>query len=316
MHVVTATDIETVLDDTSLIEALREAFRGECTAPLRHRHSVPTGDGGAGVMLLKPAWRPGGPFAVKVVNIFPDNVRLGLPSVLGAVMLFDGDSGATLAAIDGRVLTVRRTAAASALAADYLAREDAARLLVVGTSQLAPALARAHAAVRPIETVEVWGRNYDKAVALARSLSSDGMSATPVTALDDAVARADIVTCATLASDSLIRGEWLRPGAHVDLVGSFMPDMREADDLAMQRARIYVDTREGALAEAGELVQAIASGAIAPGDVVGELSELCRGEVVGRSSDDEVTLFKSVGTALEDLAAAELVFARVREAAS
>jgi ornithine cyclodeaminase len=316
MHVVTATDIETVLDDASLIEALREAFRGDCTAPLRHRHSVPTGDGGAGAMLLKPAWRPGGPFVVKVVNIFPDNVRHGLPSVMGAVLLFDGDTGATLAAIDGGALTVRRTAAASALAADYLAREDAARLLVVGTGQLAPALVRAHAAIRPIEAVEVWGRSGDKADALARSLSSNGMNATPVTALDEAVARADIVTCATLASDPLIRGEWLRPGAHVDLVGSFMPDMREADDVAMRRARIYVDTREGALAEAGELIQAIASGAITPGDVVGEMSELCRGEVAGRASDDEVTLFKSVGTALEDLAAAELIFAQTRAAAT
>ena len=315
MQFVSATDVDARLDDASLIESLRVAFRGACTAPLRHRHSVPTNDGGEGVMLLKPAWRPGGPIAVKVVNIFPDNAGRGLPSVQGVVMLFDGATGEALAAIDGRALTVRRTAAASALAADYLARRDARRLLVVGTGQLAPALARAHSAVRPIETVEIWGRNPDKAKALAKRLSSEGMNATAVVAIQDAVERADIVTCATLASDPLIRGDWLHAGIHLDLVGSFTPEMREADDRALRRARLFVDTREGALAEAGELVQAIAAGVIVPGDVAGELSELCRGEVVGRNSDDEVTLFKSVGTALEDLAAAELAFARTREAA-
>ncbi len=310
MHVITAADVEAGLDDASLIESLREAFRGECTAPLRHRHVVPTDDGGEGVVLLKPAWRPGGPIAVKVVNVFAENVARGLPSVQGAVMLFDGATGEALAAVDGRALTVRRTAAASALAADYLARRDARRLLVVGTGQLAPALARAHAAVRPIETVEIWGRTPDKAKALAGELRSRGMNATAVAALRDAVGRADIVTCATLASDPLIRGAWLHAGIHLDLVGSFTPEMREADDDAMRRARLFVDTREGALAEAGELVQAIAAGVFEAGDVAGELSELCRGEVAGRTSDDEVTLFKSVGTALEDLAAAELALAR------
>ncbi len=273
MRVMTAADVDARLDDASLIETLREAFRGECATPPRHRHLVPAadgaGNGGGGVMLIKPAWRPGGPIVVKIVNIFPDNVGLGLASVQGSVMLFDGATGEALAAIDGRALTVRRTAAASALAADYLARGDARRLLVVGTGQLAPALARAHAALRPIETVEIWGRTPDKAVALARALTADGLEAKAVTALEDAVRRADIVVCATLAHDPLIQGDWLGPGTHLDLVGSFAPDMREADDAAMRRARIYVDTRDGALAEAGELVQAIASGAIEAGDVVG-----------------------------------------------
>ncbi len=313
MHVVTATDIDARLDDASLIEVLREAFRGACTAPLRHRHAVPTDGGGEGVVLIKPAWRPNGPSAVKVVNIFAGNAQRGLPSVQGTVMLFDGATGEALAAIDGPALTVRRTAAASALAADYLARRDAARLLVVGTGRLAPALAHAHAAIRSIETVEIWGRTPDHATALADTLCSQGMNACAVTALGDAVGRADIVTCATLAKDPLIRGEWLHPGIHLDLVGSFTPGMREADDGVMRRARLFVDTRDGALAEAGELVQAIAAGAITPDDVVGELAELCRGEVAGRTSDDEVTLFKSVGTALEDLAAAELVLARTME---
>ncbi len=316
MHVITAHDIDSLIDDAGMIECLREAFRGACTAPLRHRHSIPTRDGGEGTMLLKPAWRPGGPFAVKIVNVFAGNTTRGLPSVLGSVMLFDGDTGAPLAAIDGQALTVRRTAAASALAADYLARPDATRLLVVGTGQLAPALARAHASVRPIETVEIWGRTPDHAKRVASRLASDGLDARAVETLQDAVERAHIVTCATLANDPLIMGDWLHEGLHLDLVGSYAPEMREADDAAMRRARIYVDTREGALAEAGEFVQAFAAGVITPGDVVGELSELCRGEVGGRASDDEITLFKSVGTALEDLAAAELALARMTETIS
>ena len=141
------------------------------------------------------------------------------------------------------------------------------------------------------------------------------MNATAIISLEEAVGRADIVTCATLSNDPLIRGDWLHPGIHIDLVGSFTPDMREADDEALRRARLYVDTREGVLAESGEFVQAIEAGVITAGDIAGELSELCRGEVAGRTSDGEMTLFKSVGTALEDLAAAELALARARETA-
>lgn len=316
MQVITASDIESLLDDASLIECLRDAFRGEFTVPLRHRHSIPVAGGSGAVVLLKPAWRPDGPFAVKIVSIFPDNAERALPSVQGMVTLFHGRTGETLAAIDGQALTVRRTAAASALAADYLARHDAARLLVVGTGQLAPALARAHTVVRPIELIEIWGRTPSKANMLAAKLVENGMNARAVTTLPEAAARADIITCATLSPDPIVRGEWLREGCHLDLVGSFSPEMREADDAAMRRARLFVDTREGALAEAGELVQGIASGAISKADIVAELSELCRGEVVGRGSDEEITLFKSVGTAIEDLAAAELAFARMKETAS
>lgn len=261
-------------------------------------------------MLLKPVWRAGGPVAVKVVNIFPGNARAGLPAVLGTMLLFDGESGAPLAVIDGRSLTVRRTAAASALAADYLARKDARTLAVVGTGQLAPALALAHAAVRPIGSVRVWGRSPEKAERTAAFLADGGLSAEPVRALEDAVRWADIITCATLAKDPLVRGEWLAPGAHLDLVGGFTPEMREADDEAVRRSRVYVDTVEGALAEAGDLVQPIASGAIEAGDIAGDLAGLCCGAAPGRGSDAEVTLFKSVGTALEDLAAAELVLER------
>jgi ornithine cyclodeaminase len=209
---------------------------------------------------------------------------------------------------------VRRTAAASALAADFLARPDARVLAVVGTGQLAPELARAHAAVRPIERMVVWGRSPEKAARVAAALTDDGFRAEPVADLRAAVETADVVTCATLAVEPLVKGEWLRPGCHLDLVGSFTPAMREADHEAVRRARVFVDTREGALSEAGELVQGLAAGALTEDAIAGELADLCRGAVAGRQTASEITLFKSVGTALEDLVAAELAVERASAA--
>ena len=307
----TAAQVEELLDYPSLVERLRTAFTGDIEAPLRHHHALPTADGADAIMLLKPVWRPGGPVAVKIVNIFSGNAARGLPSVLGTVLLFDGETGAPRAVIDGQALTVRRTAAASALAADYLARRDARRLVVVGTGQLAPALAEAHAAVRPIDQVEVWGRSPEKARATAALLSEAGLAARSVSDLAAAVGAADIVTCATLTKEPLVHGAWLGDGTHLDLVGGFTPEMREADDDAVRRAAVFVDTREGALAEAGDIIQPIAAGVISEGDVAGDLADLCRGAHLGRRDDSQVTLFKSVGTALEDLAAAELVVERL-----
>ena len=164
--------------------------------------------------------------------------------------------------------------------------------------------------MRPIREVRIWGRTPDKAAALARALNDEGFAATAVTELETGVRSADIVSCATLATSPLIKGDWLKPGAHLDLVGGFTPDMREADDEAMRRGRIFVDTRDGALAEAGDLIDPIAAGVITEADVVGEMSELCRGTVAGRGEADEITVFKSVGAAIEDLAAAELALKR------
>lgn len=311
MRTIDAAETAAHLDYPSLIDRLDAAFHATNTdkgadVPLRHRHDLP----GGGTMLIKPAWRAGGPVAVKIVNVFPGNAGRGLPAVLGTVMMFDGGTGAPLAVIDGQALTNRRTAAASALAARYLARADAASHLVVGTGQLAPELAAAHAAVRPIRRTLVWGRDPDKARALAAALSARGFDAAAAPDLEAAVRAADIVSCATLATDPLVRGEWLPAGVHLDLVGSFRPDMREADDAAIVACRIYVDTRDGALAEAGDLVQPIADGVLSAADIAGDLAELCSGSVAARTSDAERTLFKSVGTALEDLAAAELVWER------
>lgn len=304
MRVVDAGQVEALLDYPSLIDRLQDAFREGCEAPLRHRHEI----GPAGLMLIKPAWRRNGPVVVKVANVFPGNAAAGIPAVQASVLLFDGATGAPLAAIDGQALTNRRTAAASALAARHLARAEASAHLVIGTGQLAPELARAHAAVRPISETLIWGRNPAKAAAVAETLAAEGMAASAAGDLKEAVGRADVVSCATLATSPLVRGAWLGPGAHLDLVGGYRPDMREADDEAAAACRLFVDSREGALAEAGDLIRPIEAGVISEEDIVGDLAELCRGECSGWS--EARTLFKSVGMAIEDLAAAELVWSR------
>lgn len=310
-RMVDAATVERTLDYPSLVSALDEAFRAGREVPLRHHHPIPQPAGRDAMLLLMPAWSRGGAVGIKIVTVYPDNGRRGLPAVIGTYLLLDGATGAPRAVIDGSMLTVRRTAAASALAASRLARGDARRLVIVGTGALAPHLVRAHAAVRPIREVVVWGRRREAAAALAQRLADEGFAATATSDLAGAVRTADIVSCATLADQPLVRGEWLSLGCHLDLVGGFTPTMREADDEAVRRARIFVDTREGALHEAGDLVQPIAAGVITRADVVGDLFDLARGTVPGRESAEEITYFKSVGTALEDLAAAELVVQRL-----
>jgi ornithine cyclodeaminase len=312
MRVISAAEIEAALDWDSLIERLRQTFRRGVEVPVRHHHEIAGGPGGAeGTLLLMPAWQSGRHLGVKIATIFPNNGAQGLPSVMGAYLLMDGKTGAPLALIDGPMLTLKRTAAASALAAGYLARPDCERLLMVGTGALAPHLIMAHAAVRPVCNVLIWGRDPDKAAKLAKRLDRRDFKVEATGDLEGAVKGADIVSCATLSAQPLIKGAWLRPGQHLDLVGAFRPDMRESDDGAVRRARVFVDTREGAMSEAGDIVQAVASGALDPEDVAGDLFELTRGERAGRRFYDQITLFKSVGTALEDLAAAQLAVERV-----
>jgi ornithine cyclodeaminase len=310
MRFLDAAALDRLLAGPGLVEALREAFRAEATAPPRHAHRIPVPGGSEATLFLMPAWQAGGRAGVKVVSVFPENAARGLPTVHGLYVLLDATTGAALAVLDGSSLTRWRTGAASALAASYLARSDAATHLMVGTGALAPHLVAAHALVRPIREVRVWGRDPAKARALAERLSSPQRQALAVADLESAVRQADIVSCATLAREPLVRGEWLRAGTHVDLVGGFTPEMREADDEAVRRARVFVDTREGALAEAGDLVQPIRSGVLREPEVAGELAELARGRVPGRSGPQEITLFKSVGTALEDLAAARYALER------
>ncbi len=310
---VAADEIDRLLDFPALIEALRDAFRADIETPLRHHHAIAREDGEA-ALLLMPAWtkeRSGSFLGTKTVTVFPGNLAKGLGSVAGTYLLMSGDTGEPLVTIDGHRLTLWRTAAASALASIYLAREDAQHLLLVGAGALAPYLARAHAAVRPIRKVSIWNRSPARAERLAAELADEGFT-TEIAASAEAAAReADIVTCITLSQTPVVSGDWLKPGAHLDLVGAFRPNAREADDAAVRRARIYVDTRKGALKEAGDLVMPMAAGILQESAILGDLAELCRGQATGRLSPEEITLFKSVGTAIEDLAAAMLVWKKL-----
>lgn len=302
--------VREALDWRSTIAALEAMFRDGCQMPTRHHHKVEVPGAAAATLLLMPAWSEGGYLGVKVVNVFPGNADRGLPAVTGVYLLFSAATGAVLATIDGAELTARRTAAASALAARYLARDDASRLLVIGTGRLAGNLAAAHAAVRPIRDVAIWGRDRNKAAAIADALSGSGLTASPCDDLAEAIGAADIVSCATLTHDPLVLGKWLKPGTHVDLVGGFTPAMREADDEVIRRASVFVDTRAGAMSEAGDIVVPLQNGTLSAAGIRADLFDLARGRHGGRASRDEITVFKSVGAALEDLAAAALAYRR------
>jgi len=301
-----AADVHAALAWRPLVDALRAAFVAGATAPVRSSHAVtPDGDR----LLLMPAWDGAG-LGVKIVTVFPRNHERGIASVAALYVLMDGTTGHPLALIDGEALTLRRTAASSALASTYLSREDARTLVVVGTGALAPYMAEAHCAVRDIARVLVWGRHADRAERAAATLAARGLPAQAVADLEGALAEADIVTCATTAREPVVRGAWVRGGTHVDLVGAFTREMRESDDDLVARAEVFVDTYAGALKEAGDLVQPIDDGAITREHVRAELAQLCARAHAGRTDRDAITLFKSVGTALEDLCAARLVAAR------
>jgi alanine dehydrogenase len=309
MSVHAADEVARALPYPALIEALRVAFQqGAQTLP-RAVHEV-----AGGLLVVMPVW--GAEMsAVKIASVFPANpAEHGLASVQAQVLLFDAATGRALAVVDGTEVTLRRTAAASALAASYLARPDAKRLLMMGAGALAPHLVAAHAAGRPIDHVEIWGRSPARAEALAATLQSQRPELRVSACQDpcDAAARADIISCATGAAAPILAGRWLKPGTHVDLVGSFSPQAREADDAVLREARIFVDTRLGAMAEAGDLIQPLASGVIGPEQIVGELADLCRGGVEGRTDPAQTTVFKSVGAAIEDLVAARMVLEYAR----
>lgn len=313
MRIVSASQIDGALTFPGLVETLREAFRAGAIQPVRHHHNVERPDGADTTLLLMPAWTDfsagaDGFIGVKIVTVSPDNNALAKPAVMGQYLLLEGKTGEPLALIDGQRLTQWRTACASALAATYLARANASRLLIVGAGALSGFLARAHSAVRPISEILIWNRTLGNAEKAAAALRSDGFAASITSELDEALAWADIVSAATISTEPLISGKHLKAGVHVDLVGGFTPAMREADDAAIRRASVYVDTRSGATKEAGDIVQPLDSGALAANAIIGDLHELARGEAEGRSSDDQITLFKSVGAALEDLAAATAVY--------
>lgn len=301
----TAGQVHQALDWAPLVAALATAFRHPPEAPTRHAHALAADDH----LLLMPAW-DAARIGIKLVTVIPEAPAHGGRTVDATYLLLDRRTGTPVALLDGEALTVRRTAATSALAASHLARDDARTLLLVGAGRLAPWLVRAHVALRPgLRRVLVWGRDPTRAQQLAAVLAAEGIAAEAAHDLATAVPLADLVSCATTSHAPLVRGEWLSEGTHLDLVGGYTPAMREADDAAVARSRIVVDTYDGALTEAGDLIQPLMARVIERDDVVADLGQLLRGERTGRRGPRDITLFKSVGHALEDLAAATLAVA-------
>ncbi|ONI77865.1 ornithine cyclodeaminase [Actinosynnema sp. ALI-1.44] len=304
MLTITADDTARALTFDALIPALREGFRRGAHTPDRHTHSLDENSGAS--LLLMPSWSDGGYLGVKLVTIFPGNNALGRPALSSAYILSSATTGEHLAVLDGDELTRRRTTATSALAATYLARPDSEVLLVVGAGHIGGMLPAAYRSRFDLHTVLVHDTDPAAAQRLADTLRANGLGTEVVTDLAAATARADIISCATLATTPIIRGEWLRPGTHLDLIGSFRPHMREADDDCLRLSTVYIDTPT-ALAESGDLVQPVSAGAFDPATIAGTLSQLCRDEVAGRRDPDQITVFKAVGSGLADLAAAEHV---------
>ena len=316
MRVIDAEAVESALGFPKLVDILDDAFRIGAIAPPRHHHTIGLAGRPDATLLLMPAWTTSAPgvetagkyAGIKSVTVFPDNARLGKPAVYGAYLLLSTETGEPVALMDAPRLTVWRTAAASALAARYLSRTDASRMLMVGAGALASYLVRAHASVRPIREVMVWNRTQANAEKLVRKLAGSGFQVSVTSDLESPARAADLISTATLSEVPLVHGAWLKPGTHLDCVGAFRPHMRETDDGVVSRARLWVDTRAGAFHEAGDIVMPLKAGVIRESDVVGDLFELARGTAPKRTSPEEITMFKSVGAAIEDLAAAVAVY--------
>lgn len=291
-----------------LVTALETMFTTHCEVPLRHNHAITDKQGEKqGTLLLMPAWLPEHWLGVKTVSIFPQNAQYNLPSLHSVYILYSAQTGKPEAIFDGDSITSRRTAAASALAARFLSRENSKTLLIVGAGRVAELLADAYLSVRQIERFIIWNQTHSKAESLAARLHEKGLHAVAHQDLATAVKESDIVSCATLSTAPLILREWLQPGTHLDLIGGFAPDMRETDNACFADTSVFVDTEE-ALMKAGDLLSPIEAGVFTPQQVRATLADLCHLKHSGREHADEITVFKSVGSALEDLAAAVLAY--------
>lgn len=310
MQVIDTAATRAALSFETVIPALRAGFQGGYTVPPRHVHAIEA-DGRKGTSLIMPAWSEAGYFGVKVINIFPDNTHDGLPGLHATYTLYSARTGVPLASVDGDVVTAYRTAGAAALGADYLARADARVLLILGSGRIAGLVAQAMRAVRPIDRVLVWNVREAGARRLADALQAQGFAAEAITDLEAGVRQADIVSCATLSTEPLVQGAWLRPGTHLDLIGSFKPEMKETDPACFAGHAVYVDTDE-APTKSGDLLAAFEAGTLARDQIRGTLFDLAAGRVKGRTDAGQITVFKAVGSALEDLALAALVYEQVR----
>lgn len=302
--------IEDNTNFTELTNALRDGFlESNIIVPMRHHHDFPNPSVDVdSTLLLMPAWNPSKEAGVKVVTVSPENGQFDLPSIQGTYIYLDAEKGSVKAILEAKNLTAKRTAAASALASTYLSREDSSSLLMVGTGALSINLIKAHTSVRPIKHVFVWGRNPEKAQTICDALKHENFSIDVVKSIEDKISEVDIISCATLSKTPLILGNHLKKGQHIDLVGAYKKDMREADDITISKASVFLDTFQGGLKESGDIVIPLQNGTLKEHDIKADLFQLCSGEKSGRSSEDEITVFKSVGHALEDLIAAKYYY--------
>lgn len=311
MRLFEAAEIDAALSYPGLIDILDEAFRGEVIAPKRGQYAIERPGETDAILLTMPAWS--GPAAekpyigTKIVSVFFGNGKRNLPGVMGAYLLMDGETGRPLAVMDGNRLTTWRTAAASALASRYMSNPEASHMLMVGAGALAPFIVKAHRSVRPLTDIAIWARRPEAAEATVAELAKEGIAARATTDLEGEARTADIISCATNATEPLIHGHWLKREAHLDLIGGFTMQMREADADALHRARVVVDSSK-AIDEGGDVAVAIAEGSYSADKVAGTLADLCHGRIEGGVAGGGITLFKSVGVALEDLAAAVAVW--------
>ena len=305
---IAAQQINQILSFPLLVDALEQAFSQDITVPPRlHFDMANPKASRETTLLMMPAWQAGDVAGIKLVTVAPDNADKGLPSILGTYILLDVDTGAMKAMMDAPSLTAKRTAAASALASRFLSREDSETLLMIGTGTLSPQLIQAHASVRPIKKVFVWGRSIAKAEAVIEQVSHLDIQFTAVDDIESVIAEADIISCATLSQEPLVFGKWLKPGQHIDMVGAYRPDMREMDDACLVGNKLFVDNFEGALRETGDIAIPLREGVISREDVLADLFALSRKEYTVERTSEDITVFKSVGHALEDLTAATLV---------
>lgn len=313
MHKIVQIDDEFINGNTIFSELILELKRGFASksilVPMRHHHDFPNPEVGSdSTLLLMPAWDPSKEAGVKIVTVSPENGRFGLPSIQGVYVLIDTVKGGVKAILEAKGLTVKRTAAASALASSFLSREESSSLLMIGTGALSSNLIKAHASVRPIKKVFVWGRNFEKAKGICEGLKNNEFEIIAVETIEGKIDEVDIISCATLSKTPLILGKYLKEGQHVDLVGAYRKDMREADDEVIKKASVFVDTLQGGLKESGDIVIPLQKGILKKEDIKSDLFGLCSRENKGRTNNKEVTVFKSVGHALEDLVAATYYF--------
>jgi len=303
-------DLHRILTYPACIDVVRKAMvetsRRNVSLPLRHGMHLPGGRGMFGMMygyLGQPE-----SFGIKLVSLFPGNVAAGLSSHLGLVILYEGKHGKPVAIMDGSVVTAIRTAAASAVATDALARRDASTLAILGTGEQAESHLHAIPVVRPISRIRVWGRNPDHVNRFIDTHGKNTQAAmVPADSVSAAIADADIVCAVTSSPTPILFGKDVRPGTHVNLVGSSFPDRAEADTDLVVRSRYFIDYRESTLAQAGEFLKAKAEGAVTDGHIVGEIGQVLAGNVTGRQTPEEITVYKSLGIAAQDLAAASYV---------